>query len=113
MVEVGCERFFGLSGYISQPRRSMLGVRNYERIALLSSILQNVFIDAQWVADECLKRSKAGAWKKENMVDSLKCFNLERIINAMEQGKELPDDIDMDEYLMGIEDSLGTIEIDD
>ena len=47
------------------------------------------------------------------MVDSLKCFNLERIINVMEQGKELPDDIDMDEYLMGIEDSLGTIEIDD
>ena len=62
VVEVGCERFFGLSGYISQPRRSMLGVRNYERIALLSSILQNVFIDAQWVApDEYLKCSKAGA----------------------------------------------------
>jgi hypothetical protein len=49
VVEVGCERFFGLSGYISQPRRSMLGVRNYERIALLSFILRH-FIDANWVA---------------------------------------------------------------
>ncbi len=25
VVEVGCERFFGLSGYISSPRRSRLG----------------------------------------------------------------------------------------
>ncbi len=30
VVEVGCERFFGLSGYVSSPRRTRLGVRNYE-----------------------------------------------------------------------------------
>jgi hypothetical protein len=42
VVEVGCERFFGLSGYTSQPRRSMLGVRNYERIVLLLFILCHV-----------------------------------------------------------------------
>ncbi len=29
VVEVGCERFFGLSGYISSPRQTRLGVRNY------------------------------------------------------------------------------------
>ena len=46
-VEVGCERFFGLSGYISQPRRSRLNVRNYERLAMwhilcrVSSLIQS------------------------------------------------------------------------
>ncbi len=35
VVEVGCERFFGLSGYISSPRQTRLGVRNYERLAIL------------------------------------------------------------------------------
>jgi hypothetical protein len=60
VVEVGCERFFGLSGYVSQPRRSTLGVRNYERLAMLATILQSLFIDPSWVAEEYLRRSKAG-----------------------------------------------------
>jgi hypothetical protein len=83
----------------------MLGVRNYERIALLSFILRHVFIDANpnWVAEEYLKRCKAGAWNKENTVESLKCFNLERIINAVDGGAELPQDIDIEEYLASLE----------
>jgi hypothetical protein len=74
----------------------MLGVRNYERIVLLLFILRHVFIDAKWVAEEYLKRCKAGAWKKENKVESLKCFSLECIINAVDGGTELPQDIDID-----------------
>ena len=35
VTEVSCERFFGTSGYVSQPRRSRLGVRNYEKISAL------------------------------------------------------------------------------
>ena len=35
-VEVGCERFFGLSGYISSPRRTRLKVRTYERLTMLA-----------------------------------------------------------------------------
>ena len=50
VVEVGCEHFFGLSGYISSPRRTRLGVRNYERIAMLASIMR-VIIDQKWVAE--------------------------------------------------------------
>jgi hypothetical protein len=107
VVEVGCERFFGLSGYISQSRRSMLGVRNYERIALLSFILLHVFIDANWAAEDYLKRCKAGVWKKENTVESLKCFNLERIINAVDgDGAELPRDNDIEEYLASLEEAV-------
>jgi hypothetical protein len=50
VVEVGCERFFGLSGYISSPRRSRLGVRTYERAAMLALIIQSVYIEYKWVA---------------------------------------------------------------
>ena len=46
-VEVGCERFFSLSGYVSAPLRTRLGVRTYERIALLAAILPKVYIDKE------------------------------------------------------------------
>ncbi len=45
VVEVGCEQFFDLSGYISSPRRSRLGVRTYKHVAMLASINQSVYID--------------------------------------------------------------------
>jgi hypothetical protein len=98
--EVGCERFFGLSGYVSSPRRSRLGVRNYERIALLSDILKNVYIDPQEIASQYLLRCKAGRWKKENTIDSLKCFNLERVIDADSFHIERPQDVSIQEYLV-------------
>eukprot|EP00956_Cyclotella_meneghiniana_P035261 scaffold113042_cov68-Cyclotella_meneghiniana.AAC.2 len=49
ITEVSCERFFGTSGYVSQPRRSRLGVCNYERISMsmLSNIVKNVYIDPE------------------------------------------------------------------
>ena len=49
---------------------------------MLANILRNVYVDPKWVAAEVLQRSKNGAWKKENMVESMKCFNLERILEA-------------------------------
>ena len=45
VVEVPCERLFGLAGYVSLPRRSRLGARNYERIAMLAVMLQSIYID--------------------------------------------------------------------
>jgi hypothetical protein len=50
VVEVGCERFFGLSGYVSAPRRTRLGVRHYERLAMLSSIINKIYIDPEVIA---------------------------------------------------------------
>lgn len=52
VTEVGCERFFSSSGYVSQLRRSRLGVRNYERISMLSFALNNIYIDPDWVAED-------------------------------------------------------------
>ncbi len=55
VVEVGCERFVGLSGYISPPRRSRLGVHTYEHVAMLASIIQSVYIDNDWVAQQYIE----------------------------------------------------------
>lgn len=61
VVEVGCERFLNLSGYVSSAKRTRLGVRNYERLAMLASTVQNVYVDVEWVAKEYLTRTKKGA----------------------------------------------------
>eukprot|EP00956_Cyclotella_meneghiniana_P027681 scaffold62755_cov43-Cyclotella_meneghiniana.AAC.1 len=42
-------------------------------MSMLSFIVQNVYIDPEWVASEYLKRCKKGAWKKENTMVALKC----------------------------------------
>ena len=80
-MEVSCEHLFGLSGYIPSPRQTTLGVRIYECLAMLASVVHTVYIDDAWVAAEYL-RSKAGTWKKENTVEAEKCWNLERILDA-------------------------------
>jgi hypothetical protein len=100
---VGCEQFFGKSGYISQPRRSLLGVRNYERIALLSTILNCVCIDPDEFAKEYLARCNKGAWKKENTIECLKCFILERVIAVGDSGMGWPKSISLDEYIRNSE----------
>ena len=103
VVEVGCERFFGLSGYISSPRRTRLGVRNYERIAMLSSILRVIYINPEWAAREYLTRSNNGNWKHANDDESLKCWNLERILEAEQFGEVKKADLRMDELLGELE----------
>ena len=53
--------------------------------AMLSCLLRKVYIDKEWIAQEYLRRCKAGISEKgkENDEDSLnKCWNLERIIEA-------------------------------
>ena len=81
-AEVGCEQFFSLSGYVSEPCRTRLGVRTYERIELVAAILPKVHIDKEWAEQEYLIRCKAGAWKKDSSMDALKCWNFERVIDA-------------------------------
>jgi hypothetical protein len=99
VVEVGCEQFFGLSGYISSPRRSRLGVRTYKHVAMLASIIQSVYIDNDWVAQQYNEQCKKRSWKKENTEEALKCWNLERIIDAEQQGKDAPSELKMEDLL--------------
>eukprot|EP00956_Cyclotella_meneghiniana_P014067 scaffold20871_cov63-Cyclotella_meneghiniana.AAC.1 len=46
-----------------------------------------------------LLRCKKGAWKKENTVDALKCFNLARILTASQFNLETPDKVGMEKYM--------------
>ena len=107
-VEVGCERFFSLSGYVSAPRRTRLGVRTYERLAMMASILNKVYVDKELVAKEYLKRCKKGARKKENTVEALKCWNLERIIDAELMGDSHPSEITMEELIQEEGETIST-----
>jgi hypothetical protein len=95
VVEVGCERFFGLSGYVSSPWRTQLGVHNYERLAMLSSIVQIVYVDEKWVSQEYLRRCKMNKWKKADDDDALKCWNCERILDAEQLGLPKPAELTM------------------
>jgi len=99
VAEAGCERFFDLSGNISSPRRSRLGVRSYEHVAMLAPIIQNVYIDNDWVAQQYIEQGKRESWKKESTEEALKCWNLERIIDAEQQGKDAPSELKMKDLL--------------
>ena len=74
-------------------------MRNYERLSLLAVILKRVYVSPRWVADEFLRRCKAGAWKKENTVESSKCFNLEHIIKAEENDWDALESCTVGEYV--------------
>jgi hypothetical protein len=91
-VEVGCERFFELSGFVSSPWCTSLGVRNYACLALLSSI---VHVDEKWVAQEYLHRCKTIKWKKADDDDALKCWICERILDVEQLGLLKPAELTM------------------
>ena len=109
VVEVGCERFFSLSGYVSAPRRMRLGVRTYERLAMMASILQKVYTSKEWVTKEYLRRCKKGVWKEENTKEALKCWNLERNIDADLMGDGKLSQLTINDL---INESVGTTVVD-
>jgi hypothetical protein len=66
---------------------------------MFAYIIQTVFIDPKWVAEEHLRRCKAGKWKKGSAKDALKCYNFERIVDAEMFGSEEPSEITLDDYM--------------
>ena len=76
VIEVGCERFFNLSGYVSSPQCTRLNVGNYKQLAILASLVHKVYVSEEWVLQEYLCRCETGAWK-EGTEDAPKCWNLE------------------------------------
>jgi hypothetical protein len=106
VVEVGCEHIFGLSGYNSSPRQTRLGVRTCKCLAICTSIAHTVYIDEAWVAAEYLRRCKAGTWKKENTVKAVKCWNLERILDAEQHRQPMPKELTIDDLVN--EDNAGS-----
>ena len=46
-----------------------------------------------------IERCKKGSWKKENTEEALKCWNLQRIIDAEQQGKDAPSELKLEDLL--------------
>lgn len=82
----------------------MLGIWILEMIAMLANILPNVYINPDWSEVEYLQQCKMAAWKKENTINSMKCYNLECTIEAKVFGLKCPDEIEMNEYITRLDD---------
>ena len=67
---------------------------------MASSILNKVYVDVDWVANEYLRRCKTGAWKPENTRDAVKCWNLERALEAELDGLPAPAPVTEAELLL-------------
>ena len=70
---------------------------------MLSSILRVVYVNPEWVAEEYLRQCKSSAQKKASDEESLKCWNLERIIEAEQFGDPTPKNLSMDDLLCDLE----------
>jgi hypothetical protein len=66
---------------------------------MLASIIQDVYIDNDWVAQQYIEQGKRGSWNKGNTEEALKCWNLEFIIDAEQQGKDAPSELNMEDLL--------------
>jgi hypothetical protein len=67
---------------------------------MLASIVHTDYIDNAWVAMEYLRRCKAGAWKKENIVEAVTCWNLKHILEDAEQSRQpMPEELTMDDLV--------------
>ena len=73
---------------------------------MLACILRTVYIDSELVAKEYLQQCKIGAWKTENREDALKCWNLERILEAEQFGEVKKTDLRMEELLGELEEDV-------
>ena len=74
-------------------------MHTYKHVAMLASIIQSVYIDNDWVTQQYNERCKKRSWKKENTEEASKCWNLERIIDAEQQGKDAPSELNMEDLL--------------
>jgi hypothetical protein len=92
--EVGCERFFSIAGYVSNPRRTKLNVKNYEMIAMLKRNMQQVYIDEDFVVKEYMTHEKNKTWNGMDTTNDVMVTNLERLLYAEDLGMavgDLPD----------------------
>jgi hypothetical protein len=55
--------------------------------------MQKVYIDAEWVAKEYLRRCEQNKWKEEDDSEALRCWNLECAIDAETYHKPIPDEL--------------------
>jgi hAT family C-terminal dimerisation region len=84
--EVGCERFFSIAGYVSNPRRSRLNVHHYESMAMLKQNMRAVYIDEKWVVNQYLALSKSKGWNEAHTQNDKRVTELEWDLFSEELG---------------------------
>jgi hAT family C-terminal dimerisation region len=84
--EVGCERFFSIAGYVSNPRRTRLNVRHYETIATLKRNMQQVYINEDWVVNRYMEKVRNKDWNDNETADDNLVASLEQEIYDNELG---------------------------
>ena len=68
---------------------------------MLAAMIQKVYIDYEWVAKEYLRHTRDKLWDTETTNETLKCFNLERNIEADLHGIARPPELAIDDLLEG------------
>lgn len=96
MNEVGCERFFSIAGYVSNPRRTRLKIRHYEAMAMLKRNMQQIYIDEDWVVEQYMMLEKSKEWDSIETENDQMVAALEAEIYAEELGISV-DELPMDE----------------
>ena len=71
---------------------------------MLTMIMPSLYIDIEWVASEYMRRSKEGTWDQDKDLESDKCWNLERLIDAEIRGSVLDKELMLEDLIM----ELGT-----
>ena len=84
--EVGCERFFSVAGYVSNPRRTRLKVRHYEATAMLKQNLHHIYLDEEWVVREYMALEKSKAWDVSESRRNEQVVSLEKTIHTADTG---------------------------
>eukprot|EP00956_Cyclotella_meneghiniana_P009040 scaffold12414_cov84-Cyclotella_meneghiniana.AAC.1 len=71
-------------------------------VAIIASHHHVQFITSRkLVKYEYMRRCKAKAWKTQSTDESLKCFNLERILEAEALGIPKPKEVSIEKYVAG------------
>lgn len=95
--EVGCEKFFSIAGYVSNPRRTRLNVDNYERIAMLKRNMQQIYIDEEWVLQEYMRNDEQKLWDAQETRDDTAATALETEIYNEDLGLSPDQEIESDQ----------------
>lgn len=101
--EVGCERFFSLAGYVSNPRRTRLHGHHYESIAMLKRNMNQVYIDEDWVVKEYQTKEKTKDWDETDRKNDEYVAALEDELFAADAGDDAPDDVPEEDDVQVVE----------
>ena len=77
-VEVDCERFFSIAGFVSHPTRATSLLSTHQRLAMLAVLLNIVYVDEEKVVQEFMRRQKGNDWDENESREDASFLLLEK-----------------------------------